>query len=98
MSTTISISRPTLISIAERLAAVERDVNSARVPVLDSLLTPPALAEQLGVTERALSEWRITGRGPAFIRLGKTVRYRSATVESWLLSQEHHSTSEEVRY
>ena len=98
MSTTISISRPTLSSIAERLTAIERDISSTRVPVLDSLLTPPGLAEQLDVTERTLSEWRITGRGPAFIRLGKTVRYRSAAVESWLLSQEHLSTSEEVRY
>jgi len=98
MSTTISISRPTLNSIAERLAAIERDISSTRVPVLDSLLTPSALAGQLDVTERTLSEWRITGRGPAFIRLGKTVRYRSAAVEAWLLSQEHHSTSEEVRY
>lgn len=98
MSTTVSISRPTLSSIAERLAAIERDVASARVPVLDDLLTPPALAGQLDVTERTLSEWRITGRGPAFIRLGKTVRYRSAAVEAWLLAQERHSTSEEVRY
>jgi predicted DNA-binding transcriptional regulator AlpA len=98
MSTTVSISRPTLSSIAERLAAIERDVASSRVPVLDGLLTPPALAGQLDVTERTLSEWRITGRGPAFIRLGKTVRYRSAAVEAWLLSQEHRSTSEEVRY
>jgi hypothetical protein len=97
MSTTVSISRPTLSSVAERLAAIERDISSARVPVLDGLLTPPALAGQLDVTERTFSEWRITGRGPAFIRLGKTVRYRSAAVESWLLSQEHRSTSEEVR-
>lgn len=98
MSTSISISRPTLSSIAERLTAIERDRSSTRVPVLDSLLTPPGLAGRLDVTERTLSEWRITGRGPVFIRLGKTVRYRSAAVESWLLSQEHLSTSEEVRY
>lgn len=98
MSTTISSNRPTIVSLAERLAALERDLSGTRAPVLDGLLTPPALAERLEVTERTLSEWRITGRGPAFIRLGKTVRYRPLAVETWLLSQEHQSTSEEVRY
>lgn len=98
MSTTISPNRPTIFSLAERLAALERELSGTRLPVLDNLLTPPALAKGLDVTERTLSEWRITGRGPAFIRLGKTVRYRQSAVETWLLSQERQSTSEEVRY
>ena len=98
MSTTISATRPTISSLAERLAALERDLAGACAPALNGLLTPPALADRLEVTERTLSEWRITGRGPAFIRLGKTVRYRPSAVETWLLSQEHQSTSEEVRY
>ncbi|MET3720615.1 helix-turn-helix domain-containing protein [Arthrobacter sp. UYEF21] len=98
MSTTVSINRQTISSLAERLAAIERDLAGARVPVLDGLLTPPVLAARLEVTERTLSEWRITGRGPVFIRLGKTVRYRPEAVDTWLLAQEHQSTSEEVRY
>lgn len=97
MSTSISTNpRQTVSSLAERLAAVERDLMVARAQVLDGLLSPPALARRLDVTERALSDWRISGRGPAFIRLGKTVRYRSRVVEDWLLAQEHQSTSEEV--
>lgn len=96
MSTIFSATRLTLSSLAERLAALERDLSVARAPVLDGLLTSPALAKRLDVTERTLSEWRITGRGPAYIRLGKTVRYRPSAVETWLISQEHQSTSEEV--
>lgn len=64
--------------------------------VLASLITPTALAEALGTTERTLSEWRIRGTGPAFIRLGRSVRYRPDVVDSWLLEQEHLSTAEEL--
>lgn len=66
-------------------------------PLLDSLVAPATLAERLGTTERSLSEWRIKGRGPKFIRVGRSVRYRPEAVDEWLLSQEYASTSEELR-
>ena len=66
-------------------------------PLLDSLITPATLAERLGLTQRTLSEKRITGTGPAFIRTGKSVRYRPEAVDSWLMSREFRSTAEEMR-
>ncbi|NII52107.1 MULTISPECIES: helix-turn-helix transcriptional regulator [Frigoribacterium] len=65
--------------------------------VLDSLITPATLADRLGLTERTLSEKRITGTGPAFVRIGKSVRYRPESIDAWLLAQEYSSTSQEVR-
>lgn len=65
--------------------------------VLGSLISPLELARDLGTTERTLSEWRIRGTGPAFIRVGRSVRYRPEAVDAWLLAQEHSSTSEEMR-
>jgi len=65
--------------------------------VLDSLITPATLADRLGLTQRTLSEKRITGTGPAFVRIGKSVRYRPESVDAWLLGQEYSSTSQEVR-
>lgn len=65
--------------------------------VLDSLITPATLADRLGLTQRTLSEKRITGTGPAFVRIGKSVRYRPESVDAWLLAQEYNSTSQEVR-
>ena len=65
--------------------------------LLDSLITPATLAARLGLTQRTLSEKRITGTGPAFIRTGKSVRYRPEAVDDWLISREFRSTSEEVR-
>lgn len=65
--------------------------------VLASLITASVLASLLESTERTLSEWRIRGTGPAYIRVGRSVRYRPEAVDAWLLSQEHSSTAEEVQ-
>jgi hypothetical protein len=34
------------------------------------LLTPDALAARLHVTTRNLRQWRVTGAGPRFVRVG----------------------------
>lgn len=70
---------------------------TASTELLDSLISPATLSERLGTTERNLSEWRIKGRGPKYIRVGRSVRYIPEHVDSWLLAHEHLSTSEEVR-
>lgn len=44
-------------------------------------------AAYLGVPARTLEDWRYKGRGPAFCRVGKHVRYRREDVEAWLESQ-----------
>lgn len=87
MSASIAASTPLLDSLAAQVTT----------SLLDSLVAPVTLAERLGTTERSLSEWRIKGRGPKFIRVGRSVRYRPEAVDEWLLSQEYASTSEEVR-
>jgi predicted DNA-binding transcriptional regulator AlpA len=71
--------------------------NTKSTSLLDTLITPATLAECLGMTERTLSEWRVRGRGPKFIRLGKSVRYSPDAVDAWLLSQQRTSTAEEAR-
>ena len=71
--------------------------SSTSTSLLDSLITADTFAARLGVTRRVVDEWRITGKGPAYIRVGRSPRYRPEAVDSWLLSQEHRSTSEEVR-
>lgn len=68
----------------------------ANASLLDNIVFPAALAERLGTTERSLSEWRIKGRGPKYIRTGRRVVYDLQSVNIWLRSQEHSSTSEEM--
>jgi len=48
------------------------------------LLTPRDVATFVGVPEPTLAQWRYLRTGPAFIKVGKHVRYRATDVEAWL--------------
>jgi excisionase family DNA binding protein len=55
--------------------------------VAGRLLTPAEVAERLRVSTRTLEFWRHQGRGPAYVRVGKRVRYRSDDVEAFIGEQ-----------
>jgi hypothetical protein len=42
------------------------------------------VAAQLNVKPGTLRKWRLLGRGPEFLRLGRAVRYRVTDLEEWL--------------
>jgi hypothetical protein len=48
----------------------------------------------LGLRPNTLAQWRISGDGPAFVKLGRAVRYRRADIERWLEGQTRRSTSD----
>lgn len=61
-------------------------------------LSPADAASYLGLTERALAEWRRTGRGPKYSRIGGTtgrVRYDIEELDRWMAEREYAHTSEE---
>jgi len=63
---------------------------------LEGYLNTPQLAELLGVSPRTLEEWRATGLGPPFCRMGgRLVIYRPQDVDEWLISRRTSSTSQE---
>lgn len=41
-------------------------------------------APYIGYTPAALRAWRSQGRGPAYIRVNRSIRYRIADLDSWL--------------
>jgi hypothetical protein len=45
------------------------------------------VAAQLHVKPGTLRKWRLLGRGPEFVRVGRSVRYRVDDVEAWLDSR-----------
>ncbi len=47
---------------------------------LADLMTPLHVSRYLGVPPGSLANWRYLGRGPAFLRVGRHVRYRTADV------------------
>ena len=50
----------------------------------DNLLTTDQAATLVRVKPATLKIWRMKGAGPAFIKVGRLVRYRRATIERWL--------------
>lgn len=48
------------------------------------LLDNEAAARFLGVSETTLPRWRWAGTGPAYLKVGRSIRYRRADLEQWL--------------
>ena len=51
------------------------------------LLQGEDVAELLGVPVATLANWRASGKGPPYLRVGRHVRYRATDVETWIDSQ-----------
>lgn len=55
----------------------------------EPFFTPKDLAQTFKLTQRTLQEWRASGRGPAFVRVGRGIRYSVHDIRVWL--QRSHS-------
>jgi predicted DNA-binding transcriptional regulator AlpA len=50
----------------------------------DNLLTESEASEVLGLAPQTLSNWRSTGKGPRFVRIGtRTIRYPKSALEEF---------------
>lgn len=56
----------------------------------DELLTPQELADLCRVPLATVYRWNYLGSGPAFMKLGRHVRYLRAEVDRWLAEQTGH--------
>lgn len=52
-------------------------------------LTEPEAAARLGLKVPTLRAWRAQGRGPAYVRFGRTIRYLPADIDEFLHSNRH---------
>jgi predicted DNA-binding transcriptional regulator AlpA len=59
-----------------------------------TLLSQREAATLLHLSERTLERFRVSGTGPKFIRLGRSIRYRLADIEAFIASRIVASTSE----
>lgn len=59
-----------------------------------SLITPKEVCELLGVSMSTLAKWRLSGEGPAFVKVGARVAYDPELINTWLLSRVRTSTSD----
>lgn len=61
------------------------------------LLNNAQTAQLIGVRPNTLEIWRIRGKGPAYRKVGRLVRYVEAEVRSWLDDQVRENTSQTAR-
>jgi predicted DNA-binding transcriptional regulator AlpA len=65
-------------------------------PAGGALLDPKAAAAFLGCSDWSLAEWRCTGEGPRFCKIGRLVRYTPAALAEWIESRTVASTSDDL--
>lgn len=59
------------------------------------LLTTAQAADYLGgLKKNTLEGWRITGRSPKFVKIGRLIRYRLSDLDAYLDAQTRTSTSQ----
>jgi excisionase family DNA binding protein len=51
-----------------------------------NLMTEQEVSKRLNVSVASLRRWRLTKRGPAFLKVGSLVRYPPEELEAWLAS------------
>lgn len=57
-------------------------------------LTQGEAASLLRLSERTLERYRLSGTGPAFVKLGRRVVYRASDLLAFAQAHTHRSTSE----
>lgn len=55
------------------------------------------LAARLRISVKTVQKWRQTNRGPAFIKVGRLVRYRESAIQAWLDAQTRTNTTQQAR-
>lgn len=53
------------------------------------LLTVPEVCALLKVRPQTLNNWRYEGKGPAFLKVGRAIRYRRSAIEEFLAAAEN---------
>jgi predicted DNA-binding transcriptional regulator AlpA len=51
-------------------------------------------ARRLGLSTSTLAKMRLSGAGPAYVKLGRRVAYRTEDLEAWVVANRYCSTSE----
>lgn len=54
---------------------------------MEPLMSAEEVGEIIGRPARTLRQWRYLGKGPKYVKVGATVRYRPADVEAWIEAQ-----------
>lgn len=60
----------------------------------DEYIDTAELSRRTGKAPKTYANWRVSGFGPPFVKIGASVRYRWTDVEAWLAENTYRSTAE----
>jgi predicted DNA-binding transcriptional regulator AlpA len=60
----------------------------------ENLFDQTQVSKLLGISPRTLERMRLAGTGPAFVKIGRLVRYRASNLEEFIAAKTVRSTSE----
>jgi predicted DNA-binding transcriptional regulator AlpA len=60
----------------------------------DRLLKPRDAANLLGLSESTLAKLRLSGGGPEYLKLGRSIRYARKSLDTWIAARARRSTSD----
>ena len=66
-------------------------------PEYGAYLRSPELVAYLRVGKSTPAKWRLTGFGPPYTKLGRTILYRKLDVDEWVANRLQRSTSEKTK-
>lgn len=55
--------------------------------VVQEFIDDHELARRLGIARTTIQHWRLQAKGPAFVRVGRLIRYDVRDVERWIEAQ-----------
>lgn len=68
-------------------------MNSTQSSPAPALVNETMAALHLDISPRTLQAWRIRGEGPAFVKLGRSVRYDRAELDRFIAERTQASTA-----
>jgi predicted DNA-binding transcriptional regulator AlpA len=63
-------------------------------PLQEELLTSDESAHVLRLSPSTMEAWRLRGKGPKFLKLGRRVLYKRSSLEEFMAERERASTSD----
>ena len=58
---------------------------------MENLFTSNEVSDRTGIPEATLRQWRWLGIGPAYVKLGKAVRYSAGDLDAWIAENRHQA-------
>lgn len=62
----------------------------------EQLLNEIQVADILCQSVRTIQKWRVSGHGPGFYKIGRSVRYKRGEVRAWVNARRRAHTSQTI--